>query len=69
LELFKEFFSYNFIDLSEGFKYLGYFVKDDSYKASDWTWLVANFKKIIGQWCKKWLSLGGHFTLIKSILE
>ena len=48
LELFKEVFPYNFIDLFEGFKYLGYFLKVDSYKATDWTWLVAKFEKKIG---------------------
>jgi len=69
LELFKEVFPYNFIDLFEGFKYLGYFLKVDSYKATDWTWLVAKFEKRIGHRWNRWLSLGGRFTLIKEVLE
>jgi hypothetical protein len=69
LELFKELFPYNFVDLSEGFKYLGYYIKVDSYKAADWNWLVAKVEKRIGHWCNRWLSLGGRFTLIKAVLE
>jgi hypothetical protein len=69
LEIFKDVFPYNVVDLSEGFRYLGYFLKDDSYKALDWTWLVSKFEKRIGHWCNRWLSLGGYFTLIKAVLE
>jgi hypothetical protein len=69
LELLKDLFPYNFVHLSEGFKYLGYFIKVDSYKATDWNWLVAKVEKRIGHWCNRWLSLGGRFTLIKVVLE
>jgi hypothetical protein len=69
LENFKEVFPYNFVDLSEGFRYLGYFLKSRKYKAEDWRWLLAKFEKRIGHWCNRWLSLGGRFVLIKVVLE
>jgi hypothetical protein len=45
LDNFKEIFPYNFVDLSEGFRYLGYFLKPDNYKAEDWRWLMQSLKK------------------------
>jgi hypothetical protein len=36
LEYFKDIFPYNFADLSDGFNYLGYFLKFDNCKAEDW---------------------------------
>jgi hypothetical protein len=65
----KELFPHNFVQLSEGFNYLGYFIKADSYKIADWNWLVAKVEKRIGHWCNHWLSLGGRYTLIKAVLE
>jgi hypothetical protein len=35
----------------------------------DWKWLVAHFEKRINFWCNKWLSLGGRYILVKSVLE
>jgi hypothetical protein len=69
LELLKDLFPYNFVHLFEGFEYLGYFIKVDSYKATDWNWLVAKVEKRIGHLCNRWISLGGRFTLIKVVLE
>jgi hypothetical protein len=65
----KEIFPYNFDDLSKGFRYLGYFLKVDAYKTVDWRWLLIKIEKRIGMWCNRWLSLGGRFTLVKSVLE
>jgi hypothetical protein len=36
LDSFKDIYPYNFVELSEGFRYLGYFLKYDNYKAEDW---------------------------------
>jgi hypothetical protein len=52
-----------------GLNYLGYFLKADSYKLADWNWLLAKIEKNIGHWCTRWISLGGWYTLIKSVLE
>jgi hypothetical protein len=69
LENFKEIAPYNFADLSEAFRYLGYFLKPDKYKAVDWRWLIAKFEKRISHWCNRWLSLGGRYVLIEAVIE
>jgi hypothetical protein len=46
LEYLKDLFHYNFNDLSEGFRYLGFFLKPDSYKVEDWQWLISKFEKV-----------------------
>jgi hypothetical protein len=62
-------FNFDFKDLSEGFKYLGYFLKPDSYKAEDWRWLIEKFDFRINHWCNRLLTLGGRYVLVKAILE
>jgi hypothetical protein len=44
LVILKANFHYNFVDLSSGFRYLGYFLKIDRYKAEDWHWLIAKYE-------------------------
>jgi hypothetical protein len=53
----------------EGFRYLGYFLKEEKLKFEDWRWLLSKIENKIGHWCNRWLSLGGRFILIKSVLE
>jgi hypothetical protein len=60
---------FSFFDLSQGFKYLGYMLKPGSKNSEDWRWLVAKFERKIGFWCNKWLSLGGRYVLVKSVLQ
>jgi hypothetical protein len=69
LSPFKNLFQYQFGDLKNGFKYLGCFMKPDNYRVEDWRWLVRKFEKRINHWCFRWLTLGGRFILIKSVLE
>jgi hypothetical protein len=69
LDLLKDIFPHSFIHLSTGLQYLGYFIKADHYKNSDWDWLVTKVTNKLRHWCNKWLSLGGNYTLIKSTLE
>jgi hypothetical protein len=69
IELYKNIFSYNFLEISIGLRYLGYFLKPDCYKVTDWHWILIKFEKRITHWCNRWLSLGGRFVLIKSVLE
>jgi len=66
---FKEAFPYNFVELTKGFRYLGYYLKVESYKVVDWRWLIAKFEKRIIHWCNRWLTLGGRYILIKFVLE
>jgi hypothetical protein len=56
---FKVIFPYSFESIETGFKYLGFFLKPNCYKADDWRWLIKKFEKIIDHWCNRWLSLGG----------
>jgi hypothetical protein len=69
LEMFRTMFSFNFEDLSVGFRYLGYHLKYEKSLFEDWRWLLIKFEKRIKQWCNRWLTLGGRYTLAKSVLE
>jgi hypothetical protein len=69
LENLKGIFPTYFEELNKGFRYLGYFLKADAYKAVDWRWLLKKIEDRIGMWCNRWLTLGGRFTLVKSVLE
>jgi len=69
LEVLKGIFPHSFIHLSQRFQYLGYYIKDEHYKTSDWDWLVMKVENKLGHWCNKWLSIGGRYTLIKATLE
>jgi hypothetical protein len=69
LDPFKLILPYKFNHLSGGFKYLGYHLNTGAQRASDWDWLITKLIKKVGIWCNRWLSLGGRFILIKSVLE
>jgi hypothetical protein len=66
---YRSFLPYTFSALATGFKYLGYQLKTGAHRADDWYWLLEKMEKKIGLWCNKWLSLGGLYILIKSVLE
>jgi hypothetical protein len=69
LSSLKDSIPFSFLDLIKGFRYLGYQLKPGASSSEDWRWLVAKFERKIGFWRNKWLSLGGCFTLVKSVLE
>jgi hypothetical protein len=69
LNLLKTTFPHTFVHLSIGFKYLGYYIKADHYKTTDWDWLVTKVEKKVGHWCNRWLTIEGRYTLLKSVLE
>jgi hypothetical protein len=66
---YRSFLPYTFSSLDTGFKYLGYHLKTGVHRATDWNWLLIKMEKKIGLWCNKWLSLGGRYILLKSVLE
>jgi hypothetical protein len=66
---FKTVLPFSFFSLNEGFRYLGYRLLPRASSSTDWSWLVAVFERRIGYWGNKWLSLGGRYTLVKSVLE
>jgi hypothetical protein len=41
-------FPYKFVELSEGFRYLGFFLKPTNYRVEDWHWLIQKYEKRIG---------------------
>lgn len=62
-------FPHTFTNMSESFNYFGYFMKANSCRIVDWNWLLEKVKKWIGNWCNRWLSLDGRYTLLKSSME
>jgi hypothetical protein len=60
---------FSFIELSQGFNYLGYVLKPGAKNFEDWRWLVAKFERKINFWCNKWLSIGGRLILVSSVLQ
>jgi hypothetical protein len=69
LEPFRSLLPYTFTSLHIGFKYLGFHLRIGPQRATDWSWLLTKIKKKIGNWCYKWISLGGRDILLKSVLE
>jgi hypothetical protein len=55
--------------LDYGMKYLGFHLKPNDYRVSDWFWLLQKIEKRVGHWSYRWLSLGGRLILIKSVLQ
>jgi len=55
--------------LDQGVKYLGFSLKPNCYRISDWTWIIKKIEKKIGNWTFRWLSLGGRLTLATSVLQ
>jgi hypothetical protein len=51
-------FHFGIMSLSAGFKYLGYFLKMDSYKVADWQWLLQKYEHRICHWCNHFLIFG-----------
>jgi hypothetical protein len=65
----KEILPYEVKYLDESFNYLGFFLKPNCHSVNDWRWMLIKVEKIISNWCHIWLTLGGKFILIKSVLE
>ena len=69
LNQIQQLFPYKVKEMELGFKYLGYFIKPCNYLKSDWNQLLTKFEKRIGNWSNMWLSLGGRYIMVKSVLE
>ena len=57
------------MEISEGIKYLGFFIKPNGYRKSDLKWLIGKLEKRLLLWSNKWLSRAGRLTLVKSVPE
>jgi hypothetical protein len=56
-------------DISQGLKYLGFYLKQSDYHKSNRKWLIGKLEKRLQVWSNKWLSRAGRLTLVKSVLE
>jgi hypothetical protein len=57
------------MELDQGFKYLGFFIKAGFQRNEEWGWLIKKLEKKISIWCYRCLSIGVRFTLLKAVLE
>ena len=55
--------------MEEGFKYLGFVLKSNSYSYKDSMWLHKKIEGRIGCWTYKFLSRGGRMVLLKPVLQ
>lgn len=69
LDQLPELFPFEVLALDMGLKYLGYYLKPNNYLLEGWTWILKKVENIIGNWCNRWLSLGGTLILVKVVLE
>lgn len=53
-------FPYEVKELDFGIKYLGFYLKPNSYKKSDLLWLIAKLEKRLKVWSFGWLSRAGR---------
>jgi hypothetical protein len=42
----KRIFHFEFLDFDEGIKYMGFRLKPNSYKKTDWLWLIAKLENV-----------------------
>ena len=49
------FFPIQEVEISKGIKYLGFFIKPNRYRKSDWKWLIGKLEKRLMIWSNKWL--------------
>ena len=63
--------NFNFLNrnLDAGLKYLGFHLKPNAYRKSDWSWMLSKVEKHIGAWSHRWLSRAGRLVLVKAVLE
>jgi hypothetical protein len=68
-DFFKSLFPFEILNFQEGIKYLGFHLKPNDYRKSDWRWLLAKLENRLKGWSFRWLSRAGRLTLTKSVLE
>jgi hypothetical protein len=62
----------NFLNCREGsvpFKYLGLPVGANPRRVSTWEPLIQSLRNRLGSWMNRYISLGGHITLLNSVLS
>ena len=56
-------------EVDEGLKYLGFYLKPNDYRKSNWMWLLAKLEKRLMTSSHRWLSWASRLVLIKLVLE
>jgi hypothetical protein len=46
-------------DLDDGLKYLGFQLKPNDYRKTDWWWIITKIEKRLKGWSHRWLSRAG----------
>jgi hypothetical protein len=69
IRYFAALLPFHVMNLDEGMKYLGFYLKPNNHRKADWLWLIAKLEKWLQVWSHKWLSQAGRLVLIKSMLE
>lgn len=65
----NSYFPYSIKPLSDGSKYLGFFLKPNAYSFKDWMWLYKKIEGRIGCWTNKFLSREGRLVLLNAVLQ
>ena len=55
--------------MSNGFKYLGFFLKPNNYGFQDWIWIYQKVEARVSAWENKFISRAGRLGLIKVVLQ
>jgi len=66
---FNIMFPYSMVEMENGTKCLGFYLKPNDNTKRDRGWMVAKVEKILTFWCNRWLSRGGRLILVKYVLE
>ena len=65
----REIVPYQITPAEEVFKYLGFFLKPNSYSYQDWVWLYKKIENMVNNWANHFLSRGGILVLLKDTFQ
>ena len=65
----KQIIPFSTVSITEGFKYLGFFLKPNCYSFEYWVWLYKKVEARISAWTNIFLSRGGRLVLLKVVLQ
>lgn len=64
----KDLLPFKLVKLDDGFLYLGFFIKPNSYGWDDWLWMIKKVSCWIDSWPARWLTMGVRLILIQLVL-
>jgi hypothetical protein len=63
IDLYKRIFPFEYKEMEEGLKYLGFHLKPNRYRKEDWTWLLEKLERRLKVWSFRWISRAGRVML------